>query len=300
MKAQNFKSRGLRNPQKGTKPLIGMEPINTPNETPTTQPKLSIVDKPGDTLKGADFRRLRKQRKLTQQWVAQRCGCSASLISKWEKGQCLLSTDVNSLVNEVSSAIVAMGPISSSQTCWMCTEVLPQEMFGQDNARTCGIQSKCRLCNAETVRQWREDNRQRIRDKRMMLRKAKSASKRQAGHRWMKTDTRSFGELVLLGDRGDLHLTGKQKRITPKKKDSQREEQPQWELRERVALVGAANEIMRWNELSGSPRVEMSESWIDVMGRQLKNLYDSGRINESQTRRLASLAANRRPFSFLE
>jgi DNA-binding transcriptional regulator YiaG len=277
-----------------------MEQINTPNETPTTQHKLPIVDKPGDTLKGADFRRLRKQRKLTQQWVAQRCGCSASLISKWEKGRCLLSADVNSLVNEVSSEIVAMGPISSSKTCWMCTEVLPQEMFGQDKARTCGIQSKCRLCNAETVRQWREDNPQRIRDKRMMLRIAKSASKRQAGHRWIKTDARSIDEVVLLGDRNQLHLIGKQKRITPKKKDSQQEEQPHRELRERVALVSEANKIMRMNELVNSPKDEMCESWIDMTGRQLKNLYDSGRINESQTRRLASLAANRRPLSFLE
>ena len=277
-----------------------MEPINTSNETPTTQRKLSIVDKPGATFNGADFRRLRRQRKLTQQWVAQRCGCSASLISKWEKGQCLLSAHINILVKEVSNEIVAMGPISSSKTCWMCTEVLPQEMFGQDKARTCGIQSKCRLCNAETVRQWREENPQRIRDKRMMLRIAKSASKRQAGHRWIKTDTRSYGELVLLGDRGDFHLTGKPKRITPKKKDSQREEQPQWELRERIALVGEANEIITWNTLVDSPKDGMCESWIDMTGKQYKNLYDSGRINESQTRRLVSLAANRRPLSFLE
>lgn len=277
-----------------------MEPINTPNETPTTQRKLPIVDKLGATSNGADFRRLRKQRKLTQQWVAQRCGCSASLISKWEKGQCLLSAHVNSLLREVSTEIVAMGPISSSKTCWMCTEELPQEMFGKDKTRTCGIQSKCRLCNAETVRQWREDNPQRIRDKRMMLRKAKSASKRQAGHRWIKTDARSIDEVVLLGDRNQLHLIGKQKRITPKKKDSQREEQPQREFRERVALVGEANEIMNRNKLVDSPKDEMCESWIDVMGRQLKNLYDSGRINESQTRRLVSLAANRRPLSFLE
>ena len=277
-----------------------MEPIITPNETPTTQRKLPIVDKPGATFNGADFRRLRKQKKLTQQWVAQRCGCSASLISKWEKGQCLLSTHINSLVKEVSNEIVAMGPISTSKTCWMCTEVLPQEMFGQDRARTCGIQSKCRLCNAETVRQWREDNPQRIRDKRMMLRKAKSASKRQAGHRWIKTDARSIDEVVLLGDSNQLHLIGKQKRITPKKKDSQREEQPHQELRERVALVGEANEIMRWNKLVDSPKGEMCESWMDMTGRLLKNLYDSGRINESQTRRLASLAANRRPLSFLE
>ena len=290
----------MRNPQKGTKPPIGMEPINTLNETPTTQRKLLIVDKPGDTFNGADFRRLRKQKKLTQQWVAQRCGCSASLISKWEKGQCLLSTHINSLVKEVSNEIVAMGPISTSKTCWMCTEELPQEMFGQDRTRTCGIQSKCRLCNAETVRQWREEHPQRIRDKRMMLRKAKSASKRQAGHRWIKTDARSIDEVVLLGDRNQLHLTGKQKRITPKKKDSQREEQSQRELRERVALVGEANEIMRWNKLVDSPKGEMCESWIDVMGRQLKNLYDSGQINESQIRRLVSLAANRRPLSFIE
>jgi DNA-binding transcriptional regulator YiaG len=277
-----------------------MEPINTPNETPTTQRKLSIVDKPGATFNGADFRRLRRQRKLTQQWVAQRCGCSASLISKWEKGQCLLSARINTLVKEVSNEIVAMGPISTSKICWMCTEVLPQEMFGQDRARTCGIQSKCRLCNAETVRQWREDNPQRIRDKRMMLRKATSAFKRQAGHRWIKTDARSIDEVVLLGDRNQLHLIGKQKRITPKKKDSQREEQPQWELRERIALVGEANEIMKWNKLVDSPKGEMCESWIDMTGKQYKNLYDSGQINESQTRRLVSLAANRRPLSFIE
>jgi DNA-binding transcriptional regulator YiaG len=277
-----------------------MEPINTPNETPTTQRKLSIVDKPGATFNGADFRRLRRQRKLTQHWVAQRCGCSASLISKWEKGQCLLSTHINSLVKEVSNEIVAMGPISCHKTCWMCTEVLPQEMFGQDKARTCGIQSKCRLCNAETVRQWREEHPQRIRDKRMMLRKAKSASKRQAGHRWVKTDTRSIGELVLLGDKGDFRLTEIRKRITPEKKDSQREEQPKWELKERRALVGEANKILRMNKIIDSPDSEMCESWIDMTGRRLKNLYDSGQINESQIRRLVSLAANRGPLSFIE
>jgi DNA-binding transcriptional regulator YiaG len=277
-----------------------MEPINTLNETPTAQRKLPIVDNPEATLSRTDFRRLRKQRKITQQWVAQRCGCSASLISKWEKGQCLLSAQINILVKEVSNEIVAMGPISPLKTCWMCTEVLPQEMFGQDRTRTCGIQSKCRLCNVETVRQWREENPQRIRDKRMMLRIAKSASKRQAGHRWIKTDARSIDEVVLLGDRNQLHLMGKQKRISPKRKDSQRVEQPQWELIERVALVGEANEIMKWNKLVDSPKDEMCESWIDITGKQLKNLYDLGRINESQIRRLVSLAANRRPLSFLE
>ena len=212
----------------------------------------------------------------------------------------MLSAHINILVKEVSNEIVAMGPISTSKTCWMCTEELPQEKFGQDRGRTCGIQSKCRLCNAETVRQWREEHPQRIRDKRMMLRKAKSAFKRQAGHRWIKTDARSIDEVVLLGDRNQLHLIGKQKRITPKKKDSQREEQPQRELRERVALVSEANEIMKWNKLVDSPKEEMCESWIDMTGKQYKNLYDSGRINESQTRRLVSLAANRRPLSFLE
>jgi DNA-binding transcriptional regulator YiaG len=277
-----------------------MEPINTPNETPTTQRKLPIVDNPETTYNGADFRRLRKQRKLTQQWVAQRCGCSASLISKWEKGQCLLSAHIDNLVKEVSNEIVAMGPISCHKTCWMCTEVLPQEMFGQDKARTCGTQSKCRLCNAETVRQWREEHPQRIRDKRMMLRKAKSASKRQAGHRWVKTDTRSIGELVLLGDKGDFRLTEIRKRITPEKKDSQREEQPKWELKERRALVGEANKILRMNKIIDSPDSEMCESWIDMTGRRLKNLYDSGQINESQIRRLVSLAANRGPLSFIE
>lgn len=277
-----------------------MEPINTPNETPTTQRKLPIVDNPEVTLNGADFRRLRRQRKLTQQWVAKRCGCSASLISKWEKGQCLLSEHLNGLIKEFSNEIMAMGLISSSKTCWMCTEVLPQEMFCQDKARTCGIQSKCRLCNAETVRLWRGENPQRIRDKRMMLRIAKSASKRQAGHRWINTDTRSFDELNLLTDRGDLHLIGKQKRISPKRRDSQRKEQPQWELRDRLEMVGEANEIMRWNKIIDSPKDEMCESWIDMTGRQLKNLNDSGRISENQTRRLASLAANRGPLSFIE
>lgn len=277
-----------------------MEPINTPNETPTTQRKLSIVDKPGATFNGADFRRLRRQRKLTQQWVAQRCGCSASLISKWEKGQCLLSAHINNLVKEVSNEIVAMGPISCNKTCWMCTEVLPKEMFGQDKARTCGTQSKCRLCNAETVRQWREEHPQRIRDKRMMLRKAKSASKRQAGHLWVKTDTRSISELVQLGDKGDFRLTDIRKRIRPEKKDSQRVEQPKWELKERRALVGEANKILRTNKIIDSPDSEMCESWIDMTGRRLKNLYDSGQINESQIRRLVSLAANRGPLSFIE
>ena len=277
-----------------------MEPINTPNETSTTQRKLPIVDKPGATFNGAEFGRLRKQRKLTQQWVAQRCGCSASLISKWEKGQCLLSAHINRLVNEVGSEIVAMGPISSSKTCWMCTKELPQEMFGQDKARTCGVQSKCRLCNAEMVRRWREENPQRIRDKRMMLRKAKSASKRQAGHRWIKTDTRSYGELVLLGDRGDFHLTGKPNRITQKRKESMREEQPRREFRERVALVGEADKMLKVNKIIDTPDGEICEAWIEKTGRQLKTLFDSGRINENQTRRLVSLAANRRPLSFLE
>ena len=133
-----------------------------------------------------------------------------------------------------------------------------------------------------------------------MLRKAKSASKRQAGHRWIKTDARSIDEVVLLGDRNQLHLIGKQKRITPKKKDSQRGEQPQWELRERVVLVGAANEMLRVNKTIDSPDGEICEAWIDKTGRLLKNLFDSGQINENQTRRLVSLAANRRPLSFLE
>ena len=274
-----------------------MEPINTPNQTPTTQHKLPIVGLPGDTFNAADFRRLRTHAKLTQGWVAQRCGCSASLISKWEKGQCLLSEQIRNLV---SNEIVAMGPISPSKTCWMCAEKLPIEMFGQDKTRNCGIQSKCRLCNAEMVRQWREENCQRIRDKRMMLRKAKSASKRQAGHRWINTDTRSFDELAMIANRGDIHLIGKQKRISPKRKDSQREEQPQSELRKRVALVNDANEIMRWNEPVDSPKNEVCESWIDMTGRRLKNLYDSGQINESQTRRLVRLATNRGPLSFIE
>ena len=103
------------------------------------------------------FKQLRKSRKLSQQWVASKCGCSISLISKWEKGLLLPSSEIMRRIARTASEIETLS-IPSLKYCWKCQTEKQVSLFGRDMSRPNGRQSKCLACNQKVANAWRKAN----------------------------------------------------------------------------------------------------------------------------------------------
>ena len=54
--------------------------------------------------------------------------------------------------------------MSSTQRCSMCGEVKPLDAFNRDRSKPLGRQSRCRACQREYHRAWREANREHFRE----------------------------------------------------------------------------------------------------------------------------------------
>ena len=85
----------------------------------TTISRPSELSDGGNKPDAKSFRTLRKSRKLSQQWVANKCECSISLISKWEKGAYLPSGEIMRHIARTASEIEEL-PIPSLKYCWKC------------------------------------------------------------------------------------------------------------------------------------------------------------------------------------
>ena len=110
------------------------------------------------------FKQLRKSRKLSQQWVAEKCECSISLISKWEKGAYLPSDKIMHRITRTTSEIKKL-PIPNLKYCWKCQTQKQVSLFGRDMSRPNGLQSKCLECNYVVTKAWRKANKARNKKK---------------------------------------------------------------------------------------------------------------------------------------
>ena len=251
----------------------------------TTTSRTSESSDGGNKLDAQHFKQLRKSRKLSQQWVANKCECSISLISKWEKGAYSPSGEIMRRIARTASEI-KMLQISDLKYCWKCQTQKQMSLFGRDSSRPNGHQSKCLACNYEIVQAWRKTNKTRFDDRKRVKYKIKTSGSRQAGHKWVNGDKRSLQEIQLIGTRDELSLRKRPFGCSLIKKN---------EDRKAAKLLGTANQILESTLEFDDEKVCPTDSYLDFYGRQFKQAYDSGQIDEEQSRRLARHISNRSP-----
>lgn len=241
----------------------------------------------GKKLDAESFKELRKSRRLTQRWVADKCGCSHSLISKWEKGAHSPSGEVMHQIMLTKAQIETI-PVSDLKHCWKCGTRKPLSLFGRDSSRPNGHQSKCIACNHQIVQAWRNLNKTRSNDRRRVRYKISRSGSRQAGYKWVNGDKRSRQEIRQLGAKNELSLRKTPFRCSPIKKA---------EGHTHAKLIQAANQILKSAVEEDCHMVTPKESFIDIYGRQIRRLHESGRINTEQSKRLARHIAARSPYA---
>jgi len=247
----------------------------------------------GNKLDAKHFRQLRKSRKLSQQWVANKCDCSISLISKWEKCTYSPSGEIMRRIARSASEIEEL-PVPGLKYCWKCQTQKQMSLFGRDMTRPNGRQSKCLVCNHEVVNAWRKANWKRVsakkqtktnleKDAERYKRTIDECGSRQAGHSWVNGDKRSLEEVKLIGAKDELSLRKTPFRCSPIKK------------RKEAKLLGTANQILVSTLEFDDQKVCLTDSYLDIYGRRIKQAFDSGQISEEQGRKLAHHISNRSP-----
>jgi transcriptional regulator with XRE-family HTH domain len=239
----------------------------------------------GKKLDAKHFRQLRKSRKLSQQWVANKCDCSISLISKWEKGACSPSGEIMRRIARTALKIEEL-PVPGLKYCWKCQTQKQVSLFGRDRSRPNGLQSRCLECNHTVTKAWRKANKKAFADRKRVKYKIKTSGSRQAGYKWVNGDKRSLQEIQLLGAKDELSLRKGPFRCSPIKKSEKRKE---------AKLLGTANQILVSTLEFDDQKVCPTDSYLDVYGRRIKQAFESGQINEEQSRKLARHISNRSP-----
>ncbi len=251
----------------------------------TTTSRPSESSDVGNKLDALHFKQLRKSRKLSQQWVADKCDCSISLISKWEKGAYSPSSEIMRRISRTASEIEEL-PIPSLKHCWNCQTQKHVSFFGPDRSRRNGLQSRCLECSYAVTKAWRKAHRNEFVDRRRVTYKINKSGSRQAGYRWNNGDKRSLQEIQLLGERHELSLRKRPFRCSPMKDD---------ENGGKAKLLKTANQILESALELDAESVCPTDSYLEIYGRRIKNLFESGTITESQSERLARHIAYRSP-----
>ena len=275
-------------PQDVTNPSKGME--RTQTQKTVINPKNSKLVTKGFA---DDFRSLRKDKGLTQKWVAEKCNCSLSLISKWEKGRCSLSDRTIVQLEEIASEIEQLESASTaSKTCWICKNSLPLEKFARDLSRGCGRQSKCSQCSIRVANEWREQNREKIRSKKLAAKEERDARKRLAGWKWVSIDNRSFYELLAICETGELRLEPKNGRVSLTFKNSSGSKRSPDE-KALDDLEKMADEILETSGNIESQDHEYLDNWYAIQGAEIRQLIEAGQISYELATRLAKQLARR-------
>ena len=254
-------------------------------DTTTSRPSESsdVGNKP-DALQ---FKQLRKSRKLSQQWVADKCECSNSLISKWEKGAYSPSGEIMRRIARTASEIEEL-PIPSLKYCWKCQTQKQVSLFGRDMSRPNGLQSRCLKCNHAVTNAWRKANKNTFADRKRVKYKINTSGSRQAGYKWVNGDKRSLQEIQLLGAKDELSLRKTPFRCSPIKKTEKRME---------AKLLETANQLLASNLEYDNSEECSTDSYLDFYSRRIKQKFDSGRITKFQGERLARHIACRSPYA---
>ena len=253
----------------------------------TTTSRPSELSDGGNKLDAQHFRQLRKTRKLSQHWVAEKCDCSISLISKWEKGAYLPSGEIVRRIARTASEIEEL-PIPSLKYCWKCQTKKQVSLFGRDRSRPNRLQSRCLECNHAVTEAWRKANKKTFADRKRVKYKINTSGSRQAGYKWVNGDKRSLQEIQLLGAKDELSLRKTPFRCSPIKKNEKRKE---------AKLLGTANQILVSTLEFDDQKVCPTDSYLDIYGRRIKQAFDSGQITETQSERLARHIAFRSPYA---
>ena len=253
----------------------------------TTSSRPSESSDVGDKPDAQHFKQLRKSRKLSQHWVADKCDCSISLISKWEKGAYLPSGEIMRRIARTASEIEEL-PIPSLKHCWKCQTQKHVSFFGPDRSRPNGLQSRCLECSYAVTKAWRKANKKTFADRKRVKYKINTSGSRQAGYKWVTGDKRSLQEIQLLGTKDELSLRKTLFRCSPIKKN---------ENQNAAKLLGTANQILQSTLEHDDQRALQTESFLDIYGRRIKQAFDSGRITETQSERLARHIAFRSPYA---
>lgn len=253
----------------------------------TTASRPSESSDGGNELDAQFFRTLRKSRKLSQQWVASKCDCSISLISKWEKGACSPSGEIMRRIARTALKIEEL-PVPGLKYCWKCQTQKQVSLFGRDRSRPNGLQSRCLECNHAVTKAWRKANKKTFADRKRVKYKINTSGSRQAGYKWVNGDKRSLQEIQLLGAKDELSLRKTPFRCSPIKKN---------ENRNTAKLLGTANQILVSTLEHDDQKVFQTESFLDIYGRRIKQAFDSGQISENQSRKLAHHIAIRSPYA---
>ena len=243
----------------------------------TTISRPSELSDGGNKLDAQFFRRLRKSRKLSQHWVASKCGCSVSLISKWEKGAYSPSGEIMRRIGCTTSEIEAL-PICDLKYCWKCQIQKQMSLFGRDNSRPNGYQSKCLACNYEIVQAWRKTNKETLADRKRVNYWKNTSGSRQAGHKWVNGDKRSLKEIQLLGAKNELSLRKRQFRCSPKKTN---------EERKMTSLITKANRLLGVKGESDEHENSLVDSFYETQALDIKQQLKSGQITETEAREMA-------------
>ena len=243
----------------------------------TTTSRTSESSDVGNKLDAQHFKQLRKSRKLSQQWVANKCECSISLISKWEKGAYSPSGEIMRRIARTASEI-KMLQISDLKYCWKCQTQNQMSLFGRDSSRPNGHQSKCLACNYEIVQAWRKTNKTRFDDRKRVKYKIKTSGSRQAGYKWINSDKRSLQEIQLIGVKNELSLRKRQFRCSPKKTN---------EERKMTSLVTKANRLLGVKVQRDEHENSLVDSFYEAQARDIKQQLISGQITETEAREMA-------------
>ena len=244
-------------------------------DTTTSRPSESSDG--GNELDAQFFRTLRKSRKLSQQWVAEKCDCSISLISKWEKGACSPSGEIMRRIARTALKIEEL-PVPGLKYCWKCQTQKQVSLFGRDRSRPNGLQSRCLECNHAVTKAWRKANKTGFNDRKRVKYKIKTSGSRQAGHKWVNGDKRSLQEIQLLGARNELSLRKRQFRCSPKKTN---------EERKMTYLITEANRLLGLKGESDEHENSLVDSFYETQALEIKQQLKSGQITETEAREIA-------------
>ena len=188
-------------------------------------------------------------------------------------------------------------PIPGLKYCWKCQIQKQVSLFGRDMSRPNGRQSKCLVCNHEIANAWRKANWKRVsaqaktktdsqKDAERYKKAIDECGSRQAGFKWVNGDKRSLEEVKLIGAKDELSLRKTPFRCSPIKKN---------ENRKAAKVIGTANQFLESTLELDTESVCPTDSYLDIYGRKIKRLFESGRISEFHSKRLAQHIADRSP-----
>ncbi len=235
--------------------------------------------------------------RAVQDWslkaVAEACGCSASLIGKWEKGHCRVSVKIQGQLSHLWSQWHSRDePVhpQQSQRCSMCWDYLPHESFNRDSTKKSGYQSQCKPCSRKSAGDWYQKNRYVEPSKRLIQKIFRGTHKRLAGHHWVSNIDKEIKQLCNLGaNPSEFHIQSKPYTCAPSDVDFGDWKNEPTKHKNQKDTANRGTEILRRDKKQNPEIVKEEYSWYDEVAEKLNELLRQSRATEEQIRRLIKL-----------